>query len=516
MLDTASPTEPSQHSKAKVDRAAETSPSSPQPSSTSQAPATLSTLNTDGSRRWLKPRPSHGRFWTRRRLVAYLLIVIFTALPWIKINGHPAILLNLATRHFYLFGATFLPTDTLLLAFLLVGVFISIFLFTAVLGRVWCGWACPQTVYMEFVYRPIERLFEGTPGRAKKGFLQTSGVGSVLKYALFLVISAHLANTFLAYFVGVESLMKWTMQSPLEHPTPFLVFAVITGLMMFDFAFFREQTCLVACPYGRFQSVLLDRHSLVVSYDRKRGEPRGKGASRGGDVALKVISGDGAASRTGDCVDCGLCVQTCPTGIDIRNGLQMECVHCTQCIDACDAVMTKLKRPTGLIRYASQARIEGEPARRFRPRLVVYPAILVLVFGAFVVTLVSRAPVEFFIIRGRGTPYNVTPEGTVTNVVQVKLTNRLETPSAYTVSVASPAGFEVQLAENPVHLQPGQVRTMTATIVGPPKAFEGPGSIQASFRIEGGPNYSRTMKFMLLGPAKHRAAAPQPAKGSTP
>jgi cytochrome c oxidase accessory protein FixG len=461
----------------------------------------LSTLNADGSRRWLKPKPSFGRFWHRRRIVAYGLIAIFTLLPWVKINGHPAVQLDLATRHFYIFGATFLPTDTLLLALLLVGVFIGIFLFTAVFGRVWCGWACPQTVYMEYVFRPIERLLEGTPGRARKGFIQTSGVGTALKYAVFLVVAAHLANTFLAYFVGVDALMVWTLRSPLEHPTPFLVFAAVTGLMMFDFAFFREQTCLVACPYGRFQSVLLDRQSVIVSYDKRRGEPRGKGKKGAGDISLAILAPEmPTLERTGDCVDCGLCVTTCPTGIDIRNGLQMECVHCTQCIDACDAVMVKLNRPRGLIRYASQATLAGETKKGLRPRLVAYPLILLVVIGAFVTTLVMRAPVEVKVMRARGVPYYVMEDGRVGNSVQVVLINRLSEKAEYRLSVAKPAGLVVEMSETPVELQPGQNRTVSATIVGDAGVYAGTGRVDAVVKVEGGPRFAKEISYRVFGP----------------
>ena len=226
---------------------------------------------------------------------------------------------------------------------------------TALAGRMWCGWMCPQTVYMEFVFRPIERFFDGPPGAghrpgpkaddAADGWPSTR---SIWRSPLYL------AHTFLAYFVGVEELARWVRRSPLEHPISFLVMVVVTGLMMFDFSYFREQTCLVACPYGRLQSVMLDRDSLIVSYDPCRGEPRRKLRDR--------HDGGGAPSGAGDCIDCGLCTDTCPTGIDIRDGLQMECVACTQCIDACDAVMTRIGKPKGLIRLSSQAAIAGTPS----------------------------------------------------------------------------------------------------------------------------------------------------------
>lgn len=463
------------------------------------ARSVLSTLNPDGTRRWLCPKPSHGKFWNRRRALAYVLIALYAALPWIPINGHPAVLLDLATRRFHIFGATFLPTDTLLLALLLVGIFVSVFLFTAVLGRVWCGWACPQTVYMEFLYRPIERFFEGTPGRAKKGILQTTALGSILKYAAFLVISAHLANTFLAYFVGVDNMMHWTLQSPLQHVTPFLVFAVVTALMMFDFAFFREQTCIVACPYGRMQSALLDKGSLIVSYDRARGEPRGRKSkaahSTPSDPAAQL------AAKPGDCVDCGLCVATCPTGIDIRNGLQMECIHCTQCIDACDAVMTKLSRPTGLIRYASQNTLRGEPNSFLRPRVLIYPAILAIVAAAFIAVLVNKAPVEFRLLRARGTSFVALDDGRIANNLSFKFTNRRDTDATYRVEPVAPAGLAVIADENPVALQPGQMKTVLGQLALPPDALRaGPGAVDATVRIVGD-GYQREVHFKMFGPA---------------
>ena len=368
----------------------------------------LSTLNQDGSRRWLKPKLSRGRFLHARRIVAYALIAIFTLIPYLRINGKPAVLLDLSTRHFTIFGSTFLPTDTLLLALLLLGAFVTVFLLTALLGRVWCGWACPQTVYMEFVFRPIERLFDGANAhsgqRIQRGF-RGSGLATLLKYLTFFVVSVYLAHTFLAYFVGVERLAQWVQRSPFEHPAGFLIVASVTALMMFDFCFFREQTCIVACPYGRFQSVMLDRQSLIISYDVKRGEPRGKvKASRHQGVEASSVGTSSIGSRTldasmplpvmpskqGDCIDCHLCVTTCPTGIDIREGLQMECIGCAQCIDACDDVMDKIDRPRGLIRYSSQSAMAGERKRLLRPRIVVYPLVLVIIASLFGMALAAR------------------------------------------------------------------------------------------------------------------------------
>ncbi len=395
----------------------------------------LPTLNEDGSRHWINPRPSSGKFLTRRRATAIGLIALFTMLPHVTINDKPAILLDLVTRRFTFFGLTLLPNDTLLLALFLVCTFLSIFFITAIFGRVWCGWACPQTVYMEFVYRPIQRFFEGTPGRANKGSFVGSPIAKLLKYVTYLLISCFLSHTFLAYFVGVDKLRVWVTQSPFEHPTPFFIMLFVVIAMMIDFAFFREQICMVACPYGRFQSVLLDRFSWIVAYDRNRGEPRGKGKPVG-DVALNVIQD----TRRGDCVDCNWCVVTCPTGIDIRNGLQMECLHCTQCIDACDSVMTKLGRATGLIRYASQAELAGDVAKgafKLRPRLIVYPTIVTILLTLGISVLAFRGPLSVSVARGRGAPFSQLPSGVITNAVSIKVINRRETQGSYHL-VASP------------------------------------------------------------------------------
>ena len=247
----------------------------------------LSTLDQSGRRVWLRPRLSPGRFLTARRLLACFLIVLFFALPWLTLHGHPTVLLDIIHRRFYILGYTFLPTDTILLAILLLIIFVAIFLFTALLGRLWCGWVCPQTIYMEFLYRPLERLFEGTAGHGGSPRAALAGWRKPAFFLAALLVTALPAHTFLAYFVGVDDLRRWITGSPLQHPTAFLVMLATTVLMFFDFYWFREQMCLIACPYGRFQSVLLDKWSLIVSYDKRRGEPRTKL-----NHALKVLPAD--------------------------------------------------------------------------------------------------------------------------------------------------------------------------------------------------------------------------------
>jgi cytochrome c oxidase accessory protein FixG len=456
----------------------------------------LPTLNPDGTRRWLRPRLFAGRFFKRRRALAWVLIALFTAIPYLKMNGRPLILLDVIHREFTLFGVTFLPTDSVLLMLLLVGIFLGIFLITATYGRVWCGWACPQTVYMEFLYRPIERLIEG-PARAQESLdARPFHPRRLLKYAVFLGLSMFLAHTFLAYFVGVSELAHWVRRSPFEHPVAFLVMAGTTALMMLDFGVMREQICMVACPYGRFQSVLLDRRSLIVGYDARRGEPRGH-LPRG---RLAVVD----PSR-GDCIDCGACVTCCPTGIDIRDGLQMECIHCTQCIDACDSIMDGIGRPRGLIRYSSRDELAGQPRRILRPRIVIYPLLLAVVWGALAYALWHRAPADVTVLRAIGSPFTVMPSGLVMNQIRVKIVNRDSVDRQYHVELlepagAGPAGLELIAPENPLPVHAGKSATAPFFVTAPRAAFED-GRRDVQLRIDDGAGWSAVMPYRLLGPS---------------
>lgn len=445
----------------------------------------LATLERDGSRRWLYPRLTRGRFWQARRVVGYLLIALFVALPYVRIAGKPAVLLDIRTRHFTLFGYTFLPTDTELLALFLIGLFLAIFLATALAGRVWCGWGCPQTVYLEFVFRPIERLFEGTRGRGGKP-ATVAGWRVAVKYAVFVVLSAAVAHVFLAYFVGVERLTQCVRQSPFEHPWPFAIIVATTVAMLFDFAYFREQMCLIACPYGRFQSVLLDRRSLIVAYDVGRGEPRGK-----------IKKGLPVLPPQGDCVDCGVCVRTCPTGIDIRNGLQMECIHCTQCIDACDEIMDRVGRPRGLIRYSCQAAIDGEKTSRLRARVLLYPLALVAVASAFLFLLFGRESFDATLLRNLGSPFTVAADGRVQNSFRIKLVNRADSDTTFSFRVTGDA--EIAAGNEPLTLRPGASATRALLVTAERDTFPA-GVHEVQLHIVTDRGEEKVMSCRLLGP----------------
>jgi cytochrome c oxidase accessory protein FixG len=465
-------------------------------------------MKEDGSRRWLYPKLARGRFWSARRIVAYVLIAIFTLIPHVRPFGRPIMLLDLARRQFTFFGVTFLPTDTVLLALFMVGTILTIFFVTAVFGRVWCGWACPQTVYMEFLFRPIERMFMDREGVGGKPREPMPAWRQALMYVTFLVVCAHLANTFLAYFVPPAELHRWITASPLKHPAGFLVFATVTAMMLFDFCFFREQTCIIACPYGRLQSVLTDRWSMIISYDTRRGEPRGKMKrpvslpvlERKAEPDAKPPASAGGSSTTGDCVDCDRCVSVCPTGIDIRDGLQIECIGCAQCIDACDAVMDKIGRPRGLIRYGSQATMSGEPRRILRPRVVIYSGIVIVIAGLFSILLANKSPADVTVLRSLGQPFMMTASGDVENTMRVKLVNRTDRMQRFTFSAADREDVKVMPTRDVVEVPPMQSVTEPVQFVAPPKGFQ-LGALDVTLRLtDTESNVTLSRPVRLLGP----------------
>jgi len=357
----------------------------------------LSTMDETGKRVYIFPAQVKGIFRRYRTMVQVILILFFLFLPWVKINGHQAVLLDITQRKFAIFGLTFWAHDGPLIFFLLAALSLGLAFVTAIWGRIWCGWACPQSVFIDGVFRRIEYWVIGSHIKQVNLAKAPMNGEKFLKYSvtwiLFTVISLIIAHSFLAYFVGAERLVEMTQNNPRENWTVFLIMAFITAVLLFDFGWFREQFCIIMCPYGRFQSVLMDDDSLTVSYDPVRGEPR-RGTTKPGEAE-------------GDCINCYKCVVVCPTGIDIRKGMQMECVGCTACIDACDEVMEKIGKPRGLIRYATGNSLRGMKSKFFTPRVVIYSALLILTVLLLAVNISRREDIVVTILRGKDTPYQV-------------------------------------------------------------------------------------------------------------
>ena len=402
----------------------------------------VTTINPDGSRYFVHPADVRG-FWTSLRRIAGLgLIAVYIALPIVQINGAPAVFLDIFHRKLHIFGLTFLFQDLWLLFFLITGTGFALFVITSLFGRLWCGWACPQTVFLDHVFRRVERLIDGdAPSRRRLEDAPLSGgkiLRRVVKHGIYIVLCAAIAHLFLSYFVSIPELYRMTHLSPLENWSAFLFVSALTGILYFNFAWFREQFCIIMCPYGRLGSALIDDNSIVVGYDTVRGEPRGK-----------------QGSTTGDCIDCRRCVQVCPTGIDIRQGLQIECISCEACIDACDEIMTKIDRPKGLIRHDSLNAFSGKKTRFLRPRLFLYLALMIAGATAFGLSTQRLKPVVVSALRMQGAPYFKEGDRLRNNFL-IRLANKRSTPHTYTVSVVSPvAALEVAGGNNqPVTLLP--------------------------------------------------------------
>ena len=381
----------------------------------------LGTADQEGRRLWIYAQQPKGRFTNARRWLSYVLIAVMFAGPFIRINGNPLLMMNVVERKFSILGQVFWPQDGAILALGLLLFLTAIAVFTAAFGRLWCGWTCPQTVMMEMVFRRIEYAIEGD-AHAQRALARAPWNASkltkkLLKHGLFFAISFVIGNTLLAYIIGIDALKAIVTDDPRNHLTGLTFMLLFTGVFYAIFARFREQACTFICPYGRLQSVLLDENSIVVAYDHKRGEKRSK-LNRAATPAQRQAAGQG------DCIDCKQCVVVCPTGIDIRDGTQMECVHCTACLDACDAVMDKVGRPRGLIRYASLNGIERGEKLRITPRLIVYSVILLALGGGLVALLLTRSVVDATLLRAPGALFQQTPDGKISNLYQLKLANK--------------------------------------------------------------------------------------------
>ncbi len=376
----------------------------------------LATVDAAGNRVWVYPKKPKGRLHNLRILVTVVLLGLLFAGPFIKINSQPLLLLNIFQRKFIILGQVFWPQDFVLFGLAMITFFVFVILFTTAFGRIWCGWACPQTLFMEMVFRKIEYLIEGDANQQRKlnsaPWTTQKLFKKSFKHLIFLAISLLIAHLLMAYIIGVDQVKEVVAAGPGAELTGFLGLLLFTGIFYGVFAYFREQACTVVCPYGRLQGVLLNKESIVVAYDWLRGEPRSK--LRKGSLI----------EDQGDCIDCKLCVHACPTGIDIRNGTQMECVNCTACIDACNQVMEKVQRPKGLIRFDSYTGIEGGKPLKFTARLVGYTVILVALMGLLSYLLISRTDVETTVLRVPGQMFQRTPDGNISNLYSIQVINK--------------------------------------------------------------------------------------------
>jgi len=413
----------------------------------------IATVDASGKRIWVYPKKPKGRYFNKRVVVSIILLSILFAGPFIKIGGEPFLLLNIFERKFSILGTVFWPQDFFILALLAITFFVFVILFTVVFGRVWCGWACPQTLFMEMVFRRIEYWIDGDAGQQRKlAKMPWNGEKirkRLLKHGIFMLIAVLIGHTAMAYLIGIEQVKEIVTQPPTAHLAGFIGLVAFSGIFYAVFAYLREQACVAICPYGRLQGVLLVKDSIAVMYDWLRGEPRGR------------MKKNEERSDKGDCIDCKLCVHVCPTGIDIRNGTQLECVNCTACIDACDDVMTKVGKPTGLIRPTSYNAIAEGKNKLFTPRVAGYSGVLAILITLLIVFISGRSEVEATVLRTPGMMFQKLEDGQIQNIYNVQFLNK----------TAEEIEFEVRVKDMP-----------EATII---KAGEGNVLLPAKSKVDG-------------------------------
>jgi cytochrome c oxidase accessory protein FixG len=436
----------------------------------------VTTINEDGSRYFLHPADVRGKWTTARRIFGYLLIAVWVLLPWIPINGEPALFFDVENRRFHVFGLTLVPQDLWVMFFGITGLGFTLFFVTSLLGRLWCGWACPYTVFLDHVYRRIERWIEGdAPARRKLAaapWTASKVAKRVLKHGLYAFFAALIAHIFLSYFVSLERLYTYMGEGPLAHATSFGIVVFLTAVLWFCFGYFREQFCVIMCPYGRLQSALTDDDTVVIGYDEVRGEPRGpKGKAEG------------------DCIDCHRCVSVCPTGIDIRDGLQLECIGCSACIDACDDIMRKVDRPTGLIRYDSMKGLTGRKRRFLRPRIFAYVGLGLLGLSAFGFTASKQArpyTAQISKVAMGGRPFLSDATG-VRNVYQVRFLNKRNREARFHVELVDPPhGMLLSGIDGAVTVEPRGEMTRQVVAIAPIHSYQGRATLTFRFTAEPG------------------------------
>lgn len=404
----------------------------------------IATVDEKGKRIWIFPKKPSGKYFTKRKIVSYLLLVLLFGLPYIKIAGEPFLMFNILERKFIIFGKIFWPQDLYLFALAMIIGIVFVIFFTIIFGRLFCGWICPQTIFMEMVFRRIEYWIDGDYTHQKKlrdaKWDKEKIFKRVLKHTIFWIISFAIANTFLAYIIGSDQLWRIIREPIGQHIGGFVAIFIFTSVFYFVFARLREQVCTTICPYGRLQGVLMDQNTMVIGYDYKRGEDRGKFRK----------NEDRKTVGKGDCIDCRQCVNVCPTGIDIRNGTQLECVNCTACIDACDHMMDSVGLPKGLIGYKSENGIKEGKQFQITPRVKAYSALLMGLVVTLSILLITRNDFQTKITRQRGTTFQVTQDGQVSNIFEIYLLNK--TRKSYTIELK-------------LHGKHGTIETVTKNLV---------------------------------------------------
>jgi len=453
----------------------------------------IATVNEQGKRNWVYAQQPKGKYYNYRKYLSYVYFLVFFTLPFIQVNGRPLFMLNVVQGEFILFGTPFWPQDFFLFALIMLAFILFVTLFTMAFGRLFCGWACPQTIFMEMLFRRIEYWIEGDAA-ARRLLDKAPWSGSkvrkkVLKHAIFFAMAVLVANTFLSYIIGIKELQHIVRGPFHEHVGGFIAMLIFSGVFYGVFAFFREQVCTTVCPYGRLQGVLLDRNSVVVAYDYERGEPRGRFKKN-------------ETRSIGDCIDCGQCVKVCPTGIDIRNGTQLECVNCTACIDACNFMMQKTGLPEGLIRYASENGIAQRQPLRFTGRLKTYSLVLLLILGGITYLLASRTPVSGTIIRTAGMLYQERGADSISNLYRIKLVNKTVTPIQLRLVLNGAPGQIIMIGKPQISIKPGEQGEGTFFIVLPRTAIN---KRKSTLRIAlyTGNKSSGVLKTTFLGPVSN-------------
>jgi len=407
------------------------------------------TFSKEGKRLWLFPKMPKGKLYNIRRVIAWALLAFFYLAPFLKFRGEPLVFLNFLERKFVLFGNTFYPQDFYLLVLAVIALVVFIVLFTVIYGRIFCGWVCPQTVFLEFLYRPIEYLIDGDSSEQQKLANQemdaTKMVKRILKHGIYLIISFFTILTFMAYVIGTGEVGRMLKGWPLEGFGILMGVLAFTGAHYFVFAWFREQVCTMVCPYGRLQGVMLDVNTILVAYDYKRGEPRGRG-------------------EKGDCINCRKCVAVCPTGIDIRNGTQLECINCTACIDACNSVMSVVNKPSGLIRFASEKSISEGQKVRFNARVIAYSAVLFSLLVLITYLFTVRGSFETHIIRAQGTMFQEYGPDSYSNLYNLELVNKTNSEVKVELKLLSPEG-EIRMMGDSLKAGKGEVAQRNLLIV---------------------------------------------------